>query len=144
MNICRAYYAYCAYYAPLMNDSKITWLPIAASFCSFSKSNGNVQVSPELYSKSRGTFSQVQNKKITKEQCSFTGCPFGCKCLLIAFLAPPPRIHYHLLAHSITKVIATQYTNLMNEEFNICNIRKVSHRKQISTLNKVFANSQIC
>ena len=105
MNICSAYYAYCvncAYYALLMNDSKITWPPIAASFCSSSKATAVSRLLRDDFLIPRGLFPTLKiKKKIVKEQSCSTECPFRCKCLLIAFLAPPAHIHYHLLAYSI-------------------------------------------
>ena len=99
---CSAYYAKCACYALLMNDSKITWLPIAASFCSSSKATAVSRLLRDDFLIPRGLFPTLKiKKKIVKEQSCSTECPFRCKCLLIAFLAPSAHIHYHLLARSI-------------------------------------------
>ena len=89
-------------YALLMNDSKITWLPIAASFCSSSKATAVSRLLRDDFLIPRGLFPTLKiKKKIVKEQSCSTECPFRCKCLLIAFLAPSAHIHDHLLARSI-------------------------------------------
>ena len=65
-------------YELLMNDSKITWLPIAANFCSLSKATAMSRFPNNCTPNREGPFSRFKIKWLLRNSAQWSRCQLGC------------------------------------------------------------------